>query len=223
MPAPLPDPSALGEYVGFELHGPDELPSGPWSSLTQITTESALRQRVEQVRALLTPPGAETVEERVAASTAHFGIAARLVAGQVAAQALGYVGLDPDSDSIWARSLGPSMVTLSFATAAGPVDPLRHGAIAQLTTQVAELFSVSPKVLWGNVASGANSAVTLIASAHPTLRPAAASAAAQLLRDPLLPVRDDRLGASFRRDSCCLIYRVSGSTEDVCGDCVLAH
>ena len=73
----------------------------------------------------------------------------------------------------------------------------------------------------GNVASAANSAARLVATARPDRADAAHAAADQILADPR--VEDGRLrsGPSFRRRSCCLIYRIAGTTAAACGDCVL--
>jgi ferric iron reductase protein FhuF len=86
---------------------------------------------------------------------------------------------------------------------------------------------VSQRLLWGNAASAVAAAKRLVAI-H---RPAAATKAAEVARElldagslagagELLPARDPDLVWTFRRRSCCLYYRVSGSSG-LCDDCVL--
>jgi hypothetical protein len=86
-------------------------------------------------------------------------------------------------------------------------------------------MAVSPQVLWGNVASAANGAATMIAAARPDLAAAAASAAAAVLRYPdLAGTYQGSPGAGFRRRNCCLIYRLSPPGPDrYCEDCVLGR
>ena len=50
---------------------------------------------------------------------------------------------------------------------------------------------------------------------------AAQSAADEKLADSRIDGGVLRSGPGFRRTSCCLIYRLAGSTAAVCGDCVL--
>ena len=86
--------------------------------------------------------------------------------------------------------------------------------------------SVSPKVAWGNVASGlARGGRDGGYGASGPAASAALSLAADLLAGPALRGRTDgEPGKNFRRRSCCLIYRVAPrSPRVVCGDCVLAE
>lgn len=157
----------------------------------------------------------DDIASRVAASVAHLGLVARLLAPAIAAAALGHRATAP-ADVRWQDRLGGSF-PLSMPANALRADPV----VDQLTTAMANRFPVPPRVLWGNVASAANSAARLITPARPGLAAAAHDAANTILADPRVEDGCSRAGPSFRRRSCCLIYRLSGSREAVCGDCVL--
>ncbi|MFJ9470732.1 (2Fe-2S)-binding protein [Streptomyces caniferus] len=120
---------------------------------------------------------------------------------------------------------------------AAAMDAMLDGPIRELNDAVAA-FSVSPRVLWGNVASAVNGAATGIAAAAPALaRPARTAALLLLHRPPLRdthtlgapldgPPDDSPVGpdARFRRRSCCLIYRAAPNAAGAtCGDCVLVR
>lgn len=106
------------------------------------------------------------------------------------------------------------------AAHAGP-GPLAGSAIEAITRACLAGYSVSPRVLWGNVASAAVSAAGLVGAAVPDLAAAARDAADAMLADGRVEAGALRSGPGFRRRSCCLIYRPAGSTAAVCGDCVL--
>ena len=105
--------------------------------------------------------------------------------------------------------------------AGGGVLRLPGSAAEAITLAVRRGFGVSARVLWGNVASAANSAATMIGRARPDLAAAARGAADVVLADERVEDGVLRAGPDFRRRSCCLIYRLTGSTAAVCGDCVL--
>jgi ferric iron reductase protein FhuF len=95
--------------------------------------------------------------------------------------------------------------------------------ITPITVATAALAPLSSRVLWGNVASAVNGAARQIAVARPELATAAWAAATSFFRDPRLSTEPGPPGPSFRRSSCCLIYRLApGKDGPVCGDCVLA-
>jgi ferric iron reductase protein FhuF len=102
-------------------------------------------------------------------------------------------------------------------------DPLRlpGSAVEAITDACLAGYSVSPRVLWGNVASAAHSAAVLVGTSRTDLAGPARSAADRLLADDRVEGGTLRSEPGFRRRSCCLIYRLSGSTAAVCGDCVL--
>ncbi|MFG2530299.1 hypothetical protein [Streptomyces sp. NPDC048516] len=108
---------------------------------------------------------------------------------------------------------------------ADAVEKLLDGPIRELVDAVAS-FSVSPRILWGNVASAVNGAAAGMVSAAPALaRPARTTAQLFLSRPQLRDTHTlDTGNGRFRRRSCCLIYRAAPDTSGaLCGDCVLAR
>ena len=63
---------------------------------------------------------------------------------------------------------------------------LVSGAIGPLTRSVAELVPISPRVLWGNVASAAKGAARQLANSRPDLACSGWSVAQMLVRQPEL-------------------------------------
>jgi ferric iron reductase protein FhuF len=111
-----------------------------------------------------------------------------------------------------------------WAGPGGACDRLVGDVIAPLTAAVARLAPVSPRVLWGNVASAGNSAAAQIAVQRPDLAPAAWAAARALASHPRLSTERTPPGPAFRRSSCCLIYQLTpGPAHAICKDCVLAR
>jgi FhuF 2Fe-2S C-terminal domain len=76
-------------------------------------------------------------------------------------------------------------------------------------------------LLWGNAASAMIGSLTVIAAARPMLARPARSIADRLLATGLLRGAGQITGPGldFRRNSCCLYYRVPGGS--LCGDCSL--
>jgi ferric iron reductase protein FhuF len=111
--------------------------------------------------------------------------------------------------------------------AAGPGTAATGALLAGPVTQIVravEAMAVSPRVLWGNVASAVNGAATMIAAARPDLAGRAAEAAAALLEHPdLAGTYQGRPLRGFRRRNCCLIYRLSPERPAYCGDCFLGR
>jgi ferric iron reductase protein FhuF len=120
-------------------------------------------------------------------------------------------------DTVLEASAARDSAAAGLAATAG----LLAGPVAQIVRAV-QAMAVSPRVLWGNVASAVNGAATMIAAARPDLASPAAGAAATLLGQPALAgTYQGRPLQGFRRRSCCLIYRLSPSAPAYCGDCVL--
>ena len=280
----------LGPYFAIEVHEPAAPRSAPWLPLADLLHEPAvLTARIGQVREGLTiaataagqPPC--QVEFRVAASVAHLGLAARLLAPVLGAEALGGVLLMEPDRAWWVPELGgpfrlsvPAPALTPAAPRSGPRPTAGLGSVQQpaapgsgprpaaglesvhrpaagpgsvhrpaapgrgrpasgacrdlLAGPVTELVaavaarSVSPRILWGNVASAISGAATMIAAARPDLAGPARAAATTALQFPALAsAADGPPGTSaFRRRSCCLIYRLSGEPGTaLCGDCVL--
>ncbi|HVV09839.1 (2Fe-2S)-binding protein [Amycolatopsis sp.] len=200
---------SLGPFFAVETH--TAAPGAPWREFH----EPDLTARVRAVRRhLARDRPEEAVELRVAASVAHLGLAARLLSPALALNAsCGQVPAD-----VWWQDVVGGAVPLSVRPVTGELTVrLLDGLGAAVRP-----FSVSPQVLWGNVASAVNGAVTMIDAAAPDWAGRARELAAELLARPPLRGTSTVVGGRFRRRSCCLIYRAApGGTGPVCGDCVL--
>jgi hypothetical protein len=235
----------LGPFFAVELHAANSPPSAPWRAMSELTADhDALERRIRQVQAGLAAMAAVPrgeIELRVAASVAQLGLVARLVSPVVAVAVLSgqlldvaLAGSTRPSGVRWQPELGGAFPLSCASGVAGPeyetvdelVAALRESlvgrALAPLIERTQAIVSVSPNVLWGNVASAVNSAVTLIARRHPEQAARCSAIGAGLLTDRYLAGDSSELGATFRRNSCCLIYRLSPrSRASCCADCVL--
>lgn len=237
--------AALGPFFAVETHPAASEIASPWHRLSEVAREDSgvLRERVTAVRASLAARSgrpAEAVEQRVAASVAHLGLVARVISPLLGLAALrGLPSPPPTLDDLrWHSGLGGAFalslpretVAASVATGnadnnADAVEKLLDGPIRELGDAAAS-FSVSPRILWGNVASAVNGAAAGMVSAAPALtRPARAAALLFLSRPQLQGTHTlDAGNGRFRRGSCCLIYRAApGASGAICGDCVLAR
>jgi hypothetical protein len=86
-------------------------------------------------------------------------------------------------------------------------------------------MGVSRRLLWGNVGSASNGAAVMITATRPGLARETATASSEVLRFPeLAEGYRGRPVTSFRRQSCCLIYRIAKSAPpEYCGDCILSE
>ncbi|MFG2093304.1 (2Fe-2S)-binding protein [Streptomyces sp. NPDC048612] len=236
--------AALGPFCAFETHAEGSGLGAPWHPLSEVAEEGSgvLRERVAAVRASLAATGGgppEAVELRVAASVAHLGLVARVLSPFLGLAALHGLPSRPLAlgDLRWGSALGGAFrlslpreaVTPAAAGDTRPVstlaDDLLDGPLRDLVDAFAP-FSVSRHILWGNVASAVNGAVTGITAASPPLaRPVRAAALAFLQRPPLRGTYTlHPRNGHFTRRSCCLIYRAApGGAGALCGDCVLRH
>jgi hypothetical protein len=200
--------------------------------LNQLLRPVGIRARIDQVRAALATTArrdADEVPRRVAASVAHLGLVARLLSPQLGAQIAGIGRVNLDQEKTWWQPVVGGPVPLSLADDAVVVgcspDPgLAVEGVVRALTELFEAESVSPRVLWGNVASAIGGAYNAIVSVRPELATAAYAQTCAALDHPLLRrTSNNRPGPGFRRRSCCLIYRLgdSAGTRQVCGDCVL--
>lgn len=225
--------AALGPY--FDVGPPDVSPEAPWRPLADLlATPEPLAQRASAIGDAL---GGSAVERRTAVSVAHLGLVARLVSPVIGAALLDGRVLELEPAQVWWQpQLGGAMPlllgdpVLAGLPYGGPValavgEFVASGATARLV-ELAASMSVSRRVLWGNVASAVNGAVTMAARARPDLARQAVSLGQGLLGQPVLSATSTGVVASdFRRRSCCLLYRVApsgpGTAKALCGDCVL--
>jgi len=242
--------AAFGPFFEFGVHAAGTSPAPPWHGMDELLADPLSHVMLVRTR-LAAASGREptAVEVRVAASVAHLGLVARLVAPFLGAVALageppsaGPLDIPPD---IWWQPERGGAFPLSMSEDALSEDALSEDALSEdalsgdagrpagvvrllegPVQELSEAFArlrVSPLILRGNVASAVNGAATAITRAAPA-QPAgrrALTIAVSLYEHPALrgaaTVAPD--GTSFRRRSCCLIYRAAPGT--LCGDCIL--
>lgn len=216
----------MGAFFAVETHDAGTSPTAPWRPLRELLDQPRrLDERVHSVRAALAGGGpVARIELRVAASITHLGVVARLLAPTIGAAALGLERAALGSDDLWWQDQlgGPFPLSIVDFTS-GDAGPLVGSAVEAITVATAACYALSPQVLWGNVASAANSAAALIAGARPDDARRAYAAADRVLADPRIEGGRRHAGPSFRRNSCCLIYRIADTKSAVCGDCVLVR
>jgi hypothetical protein len=230
----------LGPFFAVETHQTGADPAPPWRPLAELAEPAGLRARIELIRGALAARSgapADGIELRVAASVTQLGLVARVVAPALAAQTVRQP-LDLRLGGLWWQDVagGPPPLSVPQPVAVAPGRPgdeplgetlfsetLFGEVITPITVATAAVAPLSSRVLWGNVASAVNGAARQVAVARPELATAAWAAAASFFRDPRLSTEPGPPGPSFRRSSCCLIYRLApGQDGPVCGDCVLA-
>jgi hypothetical protein len=234
--AVLTDMAALGPFFAVEVHLPGERPRPPWLTIGELTGRpEPMRRRIDAVRRQLAASAgcqADQVEARVAASTAHFGVVARLLSPALATLVLGYELSARPAELWWQDTLGgpyPLSVPVPVDRPGGrsrsaetACRQLVSEVIGPVTSVVAELVPMSTRVLWGNVASAVNSASTQLAKNQPAAADMAQHLAQVIFRTPQLRTERNQPGPGFRRSSCCLFYRLSAERANgTCGDCVL--
>ncbi|MEU3060722.1 (2Fe-2S)-binding protein [Streptomyces subrutilus] len=211
--------AAVGPFFAVP-HGTE--PPGPgFRPLSELYAEGLGPWVAEVGRRIGTGP------DRVAASTAQFGIAARLWSVGLGCVAL--AGRAPDLDPVrvgWRLPAGGSLelwLPEPRALPAGSLGESVLGNLAVLDAGLRDGFGVSPKVLRGNSASALVGALRVLTDR--VEGDAAVRAATALLADDGglggtgAFVHEPGLGMAFVRRSCCLYYQVPGG--GYCGDCVL--
>jgi hypothetical protein len=248
----LAELAGLGPFFTLDSHPPRSAPVPPWRPLEELLSAlpnalappDALAARATVVREALAEASGQTadaVELRVAASLAQLGLAARLICPALGVAALtgGVLAMDP-AGLRWHPAAGGT-IALSIrddALRPAPAGQRSPAALADLLAaslvtgpvralvEASRAFGVSEQVLWGNVASVVHGAVALLGAARPELADRARAVTTGLLnRPPLQGRHQSGADGRFRRRSCCLMYRLTGSATataaPVCGDCVL--
>ena len=209
--------AAVGPYFTWEPWSP----RGGWRPIGELAGPDGVTELVEAARRSL-----GDVQPRVAASVTFLGAAARLVSPPIAALVMHGVVLS--ARLWWRRGDGPGW-QIGYddpAAAGGPLSDVLAGLVTPVLAAVQFRYAVSPRVLWGNVASAVAGATGLLADLHPACAVRAGEVAAGVLSRPPLAgtgtlVQPDP-GHARRflvRRSCCLYYRVPGG--GLCGDCIL--
>jgi hypothetical protein len=224
--------ATLGPFFAVEVHDPAVPPAGSWRPLRELTEGgAALAERIEAVRAYLaagTAQPVEAVEARVAASVTHLGLAARLLSPGFGSLLLTGRPLEL-AGACWRPAPGGplplSVPAAGFSAAgAGPPAPALFGGPLHDLGEAVPAWSVSERIVRGNVASALFGAVAAVAVTRPDLAGPARRLAAELLEQSLPGAGTLTPGGYFRRRSCCLIYRAApGRDGPRCGDCVLTR
>jgi hypothetical protein len=230
--AVLADVAGFGPFFTISSD-PAESADPTWRPMADVHTHPGpLRDRIAHVRRALSS------DDRVAASIAFQGLAALVVSAPFAAVVLH--GLLPSLPAralhwrpsasgpwpLWCPDPGATAVPEPDEAAAALAAALLPEHLDPLVAAVRAQVPVSPRVLWGSVASSVASAKRLVVAQRPGAADRAARVAEDLLRtgplagtgELLPPGGPDRVW-SFRRRSCCLYYRAPGG--GLCGDCVL--
>ncbi|MEV4558443.1 (2Fe-2S)-binding protein [Kitasatospora sp. NPDC049285] len=210
--------TALGPYFAVRTDPPPAA-ARPLRELS--AADGPLAARIAEVGRIL-----RTREPRVAASTAHLGLAARLWSVGLGVAAL--TGRTPALDAARFTLPPQGPLDLWLSEPAGPepatADTLAAAVLDAHLTPLAEavrtVAPVAPGLLAGNTASA------LVGTARQlTALPVAAVLARQLLSHPALAptgtLTPPGRPLAFRRTSCCLYYRTPAG--GLCGDCVFTR
>ncbi|ASW91241.1 (2Fe-2S)-binding protein [Mycobacterium marseillense] len=163
-----------------------------------------------------------TTDLRIAASLVHLGHATRLWS-PVLACAIGH-GVLPDLDDLHRADDGAQLrLPRPVGVPADSPGALYRVVVSEHMRPLAAglRLKLAPALLAGNIASALVGAARALLTARPDIRRAIVETTRDLLDTGVLAgsgvITDPRLG--FRRNSCCLFYRLPGGT--LCGDCVL--
>ena len=219
--AVLDDVARLGPFFAVSTGGA----SDPGRPLRELWADpEPLHDRIAHVRGVLGS------DDRVAASVAFQGLAALVLSPSLASVVLHGVLPDLTPDALhWGPSTGgPGLLWSGDPGTRDPADLALQieENLAPLIGAVRGQVSISERLLWGSVASSVAAGKRLIGVERPAAAGRATQVAQRLLATGLLagtgelrpPEPPDR-GWTFRRRSCCLLYRVAG--RGICGDCVL--
>ncbi|MHA6795886.1 (2Fe-2S)-binding protein [Pseudonocardia bannensis] len=231
--AALADVGGLGPF--FEVGtNPAEQVDPTWRPMADLYSDPLpLGERIAHVRRVLDS------DDRVAASIAFQGMAARVLSAPLAMVVLH--GVLPALTArtlhwrvsltgpwpLWADAPGGEHVPDDPDAAAGRLTDLLVGEhLRPLVEAVGRQVGISERILWGNAASSVAAGKRLIGTTRPEAADRAARIAAGVLaRGPFATAGERRapappdVGWTFQRRSCCLYYRVRDG--GLCGDCVL--
>jgi hypothetical protein len=235
----VPDPATtmrsvagLGEFFAIPTADDDRwLPIV--ALLDDVETVRQYAQRAQSAIAASMGVDVDDVPIKAAASSVHLSIVARLISPVVgAATCLSTIPLLTAKTVFWQRTsthrlelgvAGAECATVTGAqqSADAIADSLIRDVLGPLNATMRLAVALSPQVLWGNVASAANGAVTVLSQSRPADEPRGRALVAALIgTDPLRDAAEIRDGRFVRRN-CCLFYQVPRA--GLCGDCVLVE
>jgi hypothetical protein len=228
----MADVATLDGFFALTTGTTADDPDAAWRPFDTLTGD-AVDRRIDEVAEQL-----GGVPRRIAASLLSLSVSARITALVLGAGALHDVVPRLHDRLLWQQwSGGPVPLRLERPESVAPDDDgegrLAAAAAAELDATlrpvleaVREQASVSPRVLWGNVASSLGGAFRMLATQRPDSSSGALTLAVGMLEHPPLEglgrfVEEPRhpTGVGFARGTCCLFYRVPGG--GTCGDCVL--
>lgn len=223
--------AALGDFFALPAADP-----ATWRPIAALCGDQAAVHEYTMRTRAATAAGFRIDEAAVpvkaAASSVHLSITARLLSPVVGAAAcLGTVPLLTLDSLFWQpdSSHRPVLGTAG-AESVTETDPRRAAdviagsligsVLSLLNDTMRRAESLSPQVMWGNIASAANGAVTVLTQSYPAARARGLDLVAALIATEPLRGTAEVVGQRFRRRNCCLFYQVPGG--GYCGDCVLA-
>ncbi|GEL16795.1 hypothetical protein PA7_06320 [Pseudonocardia asaccharolytica DSM 44247 = NBRC 16224] len=232
--AALADVAGFGSFFEVITH-PAERADPTWRPMADLYADpEPLRARIAHVRRML-----DGADDRIAASIAFQGLAARVLSAPLAVVVVhGVLPLLTARSLHWRVSVTGPWPLWVADPAAGPLpdEPAATAEaftalvveehLAPLVAAVRAQVPISERLLWGNAASSVAAGKRLIGSARPGAAVRAARITDRVLqRGPFagsgerLPPSPPDVEWTFRRRSCCLYYRLPGG--GICGDCVL--
>lgn len=222
--------TGMGPFFALSTHRAGCVP--PWQPLQTLLEPVSIGRRSAQLAQVLASDArtdAGHADSRVAGSVLQLGLVARLVSPWLGLAALGVPVAVGVRNLRWIPSPSSSFPLSVDGASLGSDQASASAEWARILTQdllaaVVNAVHGSPQVLWGNVASAVNGAVSASSATRPDLAPAMRTVAVELLA--ALPVAASNTGqvgtSTFQRRSCCLMYRMAaGSSDALCGDCVL--
>ncbi len=241
-PSEVAELAELGPFFALSSHPAGRTATAPWRVMAELLDDpDVLPARVAAVLDRLFagaghPP--DGVALRVAASVTQLGLVARVISPVLGAAVLHGRFLGVQLTRLWWQpELGGafplSVPVRSTASATRPAPGelgarlagwLAAGPVADLVA-ASHRMSVSPLVLWGNVASAVHGAAQALSAVRPDRVGEVTDLWAALRsRAPLAGNATVLPDGRFRRRSCCLIYRAQASgSATFCGDCVLGR
>lgn len=222
------DLSRMGGYFALPTVGPGAV------RYRQLATLEVATQFVDATRAAIAASArvpVEAIEHRVAASSFHLAVAARLMSPIIAAALRHHVIPLLTADNVHFSTQNHTPVFCvadvdlhavhDLDAAAREISALLPDLFEPLNRTLHRMATLSPQISTGNVVSAANGAVTVLAMTHPHIEPAGRALVGALLAGSPLADAGRMEREIFTRRSCCLFYKVPGA--GLCGDCVITR
>ena len=219
--AALRDVAEIGPFFAVERYPQGE----QWRAFdTYLDDERHRRDRVAAARELLAHRAGladGAIDERATASIQHLGTVARIVSPVLAVSAAHGRAPRLTPQNVRWRAIAGGPVEFAFTGDDDDVvDAVLNAIVVPLGDAFARTWHLSPHIVGGNAASALAGAATMLGRARPQLAAEARRVVTHLLDDPYLRGTGSwREDGTFRRNNCCLFYRIPGG--GTCGDCVL--